>query len=382
MAAPRRTLLVSAFVGSENLGDEAIFASILANLRLDDVTVMATTVDAGKTEQLGVVPVPMKGPLRLFRAVRAADVVLMGGGGIIQDQSSLLNMLLYGYQLWLARALHTPVVLCFVGVGPLRSPVSRFILRRAAPAVRLAVVRDEESAELLREVVGGAISEIQVHHDPVLNHPVPPGDGTRSDVALVSLRKWFFSIPLLPAKVARKINSLGIRRRRYDRFVTVLARELDAFLDATPEATLRFVSFYDSEDLEVTVDVIGRMRHQDRITPPEPRLTSHDYVAMARDARVVFGMRLHSLILASVAGTPFAAVDYSPKVGAFARQMGQDAYAEPVTAFAEGTLARAFTRAWADAHANAPVIARHHDAFAESNRQAFARIQELLDQAG
>lgn len=206
--------------------------------------------------------------------------------------------------------------------------------------------------------------------------------GLRTHGNLLIPRKWFFSIPLLPAKVARKINSLGIRRRRYDRFVTVLARELDAFLDATPEATLRFVSFYDSEDLEVTVDVIGRMRHQDRITPPEPRLTSHDYVAMARDARVVFGMRLHSLILASVAGTPFAAVDYSPKVGAFARQMGQDAYAEPVTAFAEGTLARAFTRAWADAHANAPVIARHHDAFAESNRQAFARIQELLDQAG
>jgi len=46
-------------------------------------------------------------------------------------------------------------------------------------------------------------------------------------------------------------------------------------------------------------------------------------VRQAASARLVVGMRFHSLVAAAVAGTPIVALDHEPKLGALAQRFGQ-----------------------------------------------------------
>jgi polysaccharide pyruvyl transferase WcaK-like protein len=49
-------------------------------------------------------------------------------------------------------------------------------------------------------------------------------------------------------------------------------------------------------------------------------------LSVLSSADLVIGLRLHSLVLAAAAGTPFAAVDYDPKIRGFAEMAGLSDY--------------------------------------------------------
>lgn len=376
-----KKILISAFIGSENLGDEAIFESVLAAIDAPDRTITAVSVNEESTKRVHAVDtVYAKSPLGIAKAIRGSDVVIMGGGGIIQDQSSILNMLYYCYQLWVAKRSSVPVIFCFVGVGPVKYGLSRFLLKKLASAVKLAVVRDDKSARLLTDIVPSMPQPI-VAFDPVLNHPFGEAfevSDKHSDTVIVSLRKWYFSIPLLPASLARKVNSLGLRSKRYEHLTSGFARNFDLFLDRNPTASLEFVSFYDSEDVEVTEQVIAKMKHSGRCSFTRRGLNVADFIKASSNARLVFGMRLHSLILSAVAGTPFVAVDYSPKVRAFTNQMGLEKYMAGVQEYSGDRFYRILTQGFQDSDSNRQSVRDKQKQYASVNRDAFIAINQLI----
>lgn len=368
----------TAFIGSDNLGDEAIFSSLLHNLSLDKENVTVASVSPDETTaKTGLRAVNAKGPVALFHAIKQSDIVLMGGGGIIQDQSSLLNFLYYGYQLGLAKFFKKPVILCFVGVGPIRYGLSRMILRLTASTVVQAVVRDDKSRRELLPFMQD--EKIMVVHDPVLNLPVTPKDsGDEADYVLVSLRRWFFSIPMLPASFARKLNKAGIGRKRYDRFIGQVAGSLDMFLEAHPGVTVRFASFYDSEDLAVIEDVACLMKYADRTIAPTPKLSEEEYVSLAAGAAFVIGMRFHSLVLSAITSTPFVALTYSSKVDQFAESVGLGDYIEDVNTYESDRAAKRFGTMHAMHATHRPELAKSIKKFQRSNRDAFSAISNRL----
>ena len=80
--------------GGSNVGDEAIFASQIRDLStIGDVKVGVMSAVPGKTENTyGAKPFDVsKGKLRaMTHGVRWCDVVIVGGGELAQDRSSLL----------------------------------------------------------------------------------------------------------------------------------------------------------------------------------------------------------------------------------------------------------------------------------------------------
>ena len=87
-----------------------------------------------------------------------------------------------------------------------------------------------------------------------------------------------------------------------------------------------FVSFqgeppgYDQEEADA---VISMMRHGNRCIAreydPRPERVYEDIL----NSSAVVGMRLHSIILACMAGKPFIAVSYHDKVASFAKAVGR-----------------------------------------------------------
>src|SRR6516225_6777074 len=87
-----RSVLVVGRYGSGSTGDEAILAALVSGLaaRRSGVRLVAASGDPGQTRQRqGVDAVDLRDPLSLVEAVRQSDVVVIGGGGLFQDDAGV-----------------------------------------------------------------------------------------------------------------------------------------------------------------------------------------------------------------------------------------------------------------------------------------------------
>ena len=177
-------VVISGYFGLGNAGDEAVLAATVAMLRarLPGVEPVALTADPLTTNALhGIAGVPRMAPRRLLAALRGADLLLSGGGSLLQDATSLRSLLYYLAVLAVAQRVGCRTMVFAQGIGPLRRPVSRRLVRRVVDRVEAVTVRDEASAALLREV-GVRRPPIEVTADPVfalapVEAPIAPPPG-------------------------------------------------------------------------------------------------------------------------------------------------------------------------------------------------------------
>ena len=109
------SIVVAAWVGSPNLGDELVHAGLrLAATKAGiEQPLVPLSVDAARTARThGGTAVAAHAPLAVLRALRGASAVLVGGGGILQDETSWFNLPYHLARPVLARG---PVVGVFAG---------------------------------------------------------------------------------------------------------------------------------------------------------------------------------------------------------------------------------------------------------------------------
>src|SRR5688500_901706 len=155
-------VLIAGYYGARNLGDEAILGALLQGLAGAPATVTVLSHDPAATASTHGVAACGWDTAALVAAVADAEVVVLGGGGLLQDYWGSRTEDLFGRRQGglaayasvplLARALGKPAMLYAVGVGPLRTAEGRELARTAAAAVDVATVRDEESRDLLAAI--------------------------------------------------------------------------------------------------------------------------------------------------------------------------------------------------------------------------------------
>lgn len=315
-------VLVSGWSGSTNLGDELVLAGLLRLLAGQQVTVVS--VDPAATHRrFGVPALAPREAGRLVAAVRRAHLLVLGGGGLLQDETSPYNLPYHLARPALALAVGTPVVGVGLGAGPLTRPGSRRAvgLLRRATAVS---VRDPASRRLLADcgVPSRLGADLALALDPVARPP--------EEVITVSLRPWTRQGGGgSPRPGPRGLLPVGARRRHpLDvGLVTALAAGLDALAERTGLG-VRFVALQAERDDPVHARVAERMR-----TPTERRRPAvHDVVGEVAAGRLVVAMRYHAGIAAALGGRPAVLLGYSPKVDALAGELGAGAAGLPLAA--------------------------------------------------
>jgi polysaccharide pyruvyl transferase CsaB len=314
-------VLVCGWIGSTNLGDELVFAGVRRLLAPLGAQVAAVSVDPERTRRLhGVAALDHRRLDRIAAAARRADLVVWGGGGLVQDETSPFNLPYHLSRAWTASLVGTPWVGLGLGVGPLRTVAGRRLattLRRAAAVT----VRDEPSLALLDALAVPATltADVALH----LGEPAPSAP---DPVAVVSLRPWSGSGGgRLPVGWRRGHDEPGW-------FVPTIAAALDRLV-ADVGLAVRFVALQPDRDDPLHRRVATAMR-----APAECRTPGLDEVLgeVAR-GRLVVAMRYHAGIAATLAGRPAVLIGYSPKVDALARELGAGAAHLP---FEAGALAR------------------------------------------
>ncbi len=291
-------VLLSGYYGFGNLGDEALLAVIVERLNQrfahPQIEVLSATPLA-TAAALSVTATPRWQWPAVRAAIERADVVLSGGGGLLQNATSLRSLFYYAGILRHASRAKRKSMIFAQSIGPLDA-FGRFIVRRWCKGVERATVRDERSRTLLRELLPA--TPVERTADPVFLYDAPAeidlseeGLGPESGpYAIVSLRK-----------VAHVRDAAGVVGRAVER------------LSRRYHVRSAFLPFGGAADAAVCADAI-RASNSDAVLLPACSLPKA--AAIVRGARVVIGMRLHALILAARYAVPFLAMAYDPKITA------------------------------------------------------------------
>lgn len=302
-AAPR--CAVAAWIGSANLGDELVFAALARQLAERGLDPVALSVDPATTSAAhGVAAVRRRDLLR--GSVGVATV--LGGGGLLQDETSTLNLDLHLSPVVAARLRREPVVGVGLGAGRLTTRTGRLRVRSALGGVPLAV-RDTTSAEVLR---GLGLEPPIVAAD--LTVSLPPPDVAPVERIVACLRPWSGRRHRVPARLRR--------HRSPDAFVAGAAGALDRLVDDTG-LPVHLVAFDAPKDGPLHEAVAQRMRHAPTLSTPDVSSVVGEVAA----SRLVVSMRYHGGMAAVLGGRPSVLIGYTTKVSSLADDIGPGAAA-------------------------------------------------------
>ena len=229
------------------------------------------------------------------KAIARADVVLSGGGGLLQNATSTRSLIYYAAILRAAARTGKRAMIFAQSIGPL-DLIGRAIVRETCRGIAAATVRDRASADLL----GRLLPKVPVVRtaDPVWMFDEPgetfdfsaEGLGPESDpIAVVSVRK-------VPG---------------FERGIPTLAAAVDRL--AERGAKVAFLPLGGAPDAEASTAVIRAAKSAPTLLPAYDLPKAAQVIGRAR---VLIGMRLHALIIAARLGVPFLAIPYDPKVSA------------------------------------------------------------------
>ncbi len=347
-------LVVSGYYGFANLGDEAVLAGLLsafeerASVQRSAFTVLsAAPEETSRTHGVGAAPRMQLGAVRA--ALRDADLLVSGGGSLLQDATSLKSLFYYLAVMRLATSMGKPFVVSAQGIGPLRRPVARIATRLTLIRAASITVRDKDSAALLARI-GVARPSVEVTADPVFALPPPDADRGRRILAQAGVSGG---------------QPVGLALRRWAGAETLAAAAAEAATTIRHSGgpPVALLPMHRPDDEELADEVAARSGGAAVVLRGPLGVDDARSVVAALD--VVVGMRLHALIFAAAAAVPAAALSYDPKVASFMQDTGQSSMNLPLEALSTAQIVERVDAARRDRGERARELAELRDRLGE-----------------
>ncbi len=329
-------IALSGYYGFGNAGDEAVLDATIAGLRrrVLDVEPVVLSAEPEATEAAHAVEAAPRWPLASVRRTLAGcDLLLSGGGTLLQDATSLRSLYYYVAVTRTARRVGTPYGIYAQGIGPLNSWLGR---RWAGSCLRHAsgiTVRDPDSAQLAAQL---GVPGISVEHcaDPALL--LEPECTERTDEVLARVPS---GTPLV---------GLVVRRWPGGGLAADALAEVGRAAREKWGAAVLVIPFQRPDDLGTSAglsqDVPESVFVPDELTPAE-------VMQVIGQMDLIVAMRLHALIFAAARAVPAVGVSYDPKVESFCRTARQ----QWVPAEEPARLLDEAMRCWAERDEMAPI---------------------------
>lgn len=243
---------------------------------------------------------------RHIRTVREADLVVLGGGGILRDNTNWRNLLRLLDEIWLAKLFGRKTMLYAIGVGPFKTRLGKWLIGAAARACDLVTVRNERGAQLLREV-GVPASHIHVVADPAfLLAPQAPAEPARAE------------LETLFSSGKKKIGFYPtFFLRRHPESIDRIAAALDQLAESE---SVEFVAIpmsvlgHSIDDVVIARRVQAAMKRPEALHLFEKRLSPTELKWATALAPLNITVRLHAMIFSLGCNVPVVPINYEHKV--------------------------------------------------------------------
>lgn len=305
-------ILISGYYGFNNIGDESILSAVISNLRekLTDIQITVLSQDPESTSQkYDVKSVNRKSLTSILRAVKNTDLLISGGGSLLQDVTSKKSIIYYLAIMWMALILRKKVLIYSQGIGPINSNINRRLTAWTLNKVGGIVVRDEASREYLGEI-GVNTERVQVTADPVLR--IKPADR--------SVGAKILSDEGIPMESGKLRVGFAIRERKLDSdFMQELTEAIEK-LQERYEAQVILIPFHYMEDMKVIEELERRL--SGRVYCLKHKYLSSEMLSIIGNMDLLVGVRLHALIHAAIMEVPMIGISYDPKINSFMKSIG------------------------------------------------------------
>ena len=275
--------VVSGYYGFKNFGDEAILSVLTEHLNSIGVETTVFSSDPEFTQKTyNVNAVNSFDIKRVISEIKSSDIVISGGGSLLQDATSLKSLVYYLSIIALGLLFDKKVIIFAQGIGPVNNRFARFILMKLLKLCSLITVRDENSLNLLRHYNINA----KLVCDPI--YSLEFKNIEMSGVVGIQLRNFKTVNGNLLNKLA-----LFVAHNFYDKKVEIfsLQEALDLDLCKKFEKLLNNINKGIKTEI-VTDDIINK-------------ISSLEYL---------IGMRFHALLVAIKSGVKTCAINYDIKV--------------------------------------------------------------------
>jgi len=304
-------VVISGYYGFANAGDEAMLAAIIKALHSKDRS-LELTVISGNPETTKKVhkvsSIHRFSPLEIFTAMRKADLLISGGGSLLQDVTSKRSLLYYLAILTMGMVLRKKVMLYAQGIGPIKSSFMRRLTKYVCSSVDIITVRDRDSLYELRRI-GVPDSKVHLTADAVMTLSQEPKEFGRK-----LLDKFY-----VPQN--KMLIAIAVRKwREDDSYLLEIAKAADRLIDDR-NAHIVLLPLQYPLDVEACRRVQQMMVNKLESTVLAADCDTEEFLSLIGNFNLLIGMRLHALIFSAVMGVPFVAVSYDPKIDGFVKDV-------------------------------------------------------------
>lgn len=283
--------VISGYIGFDNFGDEAIAKVLTSHLKskgAEKITVLSS--NPHKTARL--YDVYSANYLKFFKPILESDVLISGGGSLLQDITSLKSLIYYLAVIVFALAFDKKVIIFAQGFTPFRTKIGKFFTKFVLKYCDEIYVRDAKSQEILKNLN----IESKLISDPVFGMPV--------------------------SKYENKVG-VGVQLRSFhtltDEFLENLAKELSQKFQGQK---IKLFSLQDSLDLSV-LEKFSIMLKENRLDSEiYKNLTVEKATEELSKLEYLISMRFHSSLVAAKAGVKILGINYDIKVLNLAQHIG------------------------------------------------------------
>ena len=331
------------------MGDWAIFEEMTDRFRDDvanrKVEIIVPSSDPAYTMEHYPVTAFQRGGIRgIFNTLKwiaKSDIIVIGGGEIVQDKSSLVYI---PYQLirpLIGKVFGKKLFAYAIGIGEKEeiSFIGKYQAKFVLNLFDIITVRDEKSFFVLKEYLQVKNPKIILTADPALN--------LRARYAVLDITQPFFVISvrsvyhrnhnILPFSIRKK---MGLLPKQYyseiERFKTDIAKLADGLMDEYGYH-VKFLNTYVGESMSAaddkfTADIINRMEpsHIQNVSTIDLSLRPGEIKYLLGQSQFIITVPLHPLILGASENVPVFAIAYASKNKSFMKQIRHPEHIYPV----------------------------------------------------
>lgn len=274
-------ICISGYYGYKNFGDEAILSVLVEHFKAHELTVFSgDPVYTSETYNLkSVKNFDLK---NIIASIKNSDVLISGGGSLLQDVTSFKSLVYYSLIIALGLLFNKKVIIFAQGIGPINNKFGQIIVKNLLKRCSLVSVRDENSLSLLKNwgISGKLVC------DPIYS---------------------------LQISSIKSENSIGIQLRDFKTMNYNLLQKLALLIsEKFSDKKIEIFSLQEAQDLEICKKFESILKN---INPKiETEIVTDDIIDRLSKLEYLIAMRFHALLVALKYGVKSCAINYDIKV--------------------------------------------------------------------
>lgn len=283
--------VISGYIGFDNFGDEAIAKVLTEHLKKIGAEKI-TYISSNPQKTATLYDVHSVGMFNFVKPILESDVLISGGGSLLQDITSLKSLIYYLAIISTALILRKKVVIFAQGFTPFRTKIGENLSALILRHCHEITVRDKKSQEYLKRL--GITSKLV--SDPVFNLKTPKS--TKKEIVGIQLR------------ADKHLN---------DNFLENLADEVSKKFS---DKEIQIISLQDSFDYEISKKFKKILKKRNIKTKVKNNLSIKKALKKFSELEYLIGMRFHACLIGAKSGAKVLGINYDEKVKKLSNDIG------------------------------------------------------------